>query len=204
VLLRQVTRYPWEGQVTISIEMENPASFSLLLRKPGWCGSMQIAINGEAVDWRAHWESGYVRLERQWQPGDQVQIELAMPVERIYANPNVRQDMGYIALQRGPLVYCLEQVDNSAPLHHIILPSTSPFSTKFEPGLLGGVTVITSWAIAVNTVSWEGCLYSSNMYSYEACDLIAIPYYAWDNRQPGRMRIWFPERNWLTVDLDAF
>ena len=131
VLLRQVTRYPWEGQVKLSLEITQPASFSLLLRKPGWCGSMQIAINGEAVDWRAHWESGYVRLERVWQPSDQVQIEFDMPVERIYANPNVRQDLGYIALQRGPLVYRLEQADTSAPLHHIILPSTSPFSTHF-------------------------------------------------------------------------
>ena len=192
VRLRQQTRYPWEGSVMLQLDMEQPATFGLRLRIPGWCHSAKLSVNGEPIELASRMECGYVKLERLWHPSDRVQLDLDMPVEQVYAHPDVRQDSGQIALQRGPLVYCLEAADHSVPLQRIVMPREATLSSHFEADLLGGVTVITGEGLAADTTGWENALYRKQGPDLKPCALTAIPYYAWDNRQPGQMRVWLP------------
>ncbi len=192
VLLRQETRYPWDGLVTIDLQMERPATFGLRLRVPGWCRAAGLSVNGELLEVAPRLERGYLRLERSWRPADRVQLELPMTVEQVYAHPDVRQDVGCVALQRGPLVYCLEEVDHAIPLQRIFLPRAAQLSSHFDASLLGGVTVITGQALAADVAGWSETLYRPQRPDLKPCPLKAVPYYAWDNRQAGQMRVWLP------------
>jgi hypothetical protein len=133
---------------------------------------------------------GYVGIEREWKAGDRVTLSLPMPVERVRAHPAVRQDAGLVALQRGPLVYCLEGVDNPWPLYRLVLPSASSLTTTHEPDLLGGVTVVEGPAERSTDAGWQGLLYQAAPEAMERVRIRAIPYYAWDHRAPGEMRVW--------------
>jgi DUF1680 family protein len=190
VTVHQETTYPWNGTIALLLSMDEPSLFGLRLRIPGWCEEARLTVNGETFDIASHLEQGYVRVERVWQADDRVELELAMPVERMYAHPNVRQDAGLVALQRGPLVYCLEGVDNKVPLHRIVVPGTAELTSHFEPDVLGGVTVIHAQVPVEDDADWEGQLYRSQPVSLKPGAITAIPYYAWDNRQPGEMRVW--------------
>ncbi|MBM4456244.1 MAG: glycoside hydrolase family 127 protein [Chloroflexi bacterium] len=197
--LRQETLYPWSGEVTIRLEMAQPLAFRLRLRIPGWCRSASVAINGEPVDLAGVVERGYACLPaddgqpRVWQPGDRITLNLAMPIERVYAHPDVNQDAGRVALQRGPLVYCLEQADNLAPVGRIALPGQAELAARFEPDLLGGVVVITGQTLVADAADWSNDLYRPQRPALSPCTLKAIPYYAWDNRASGGMQVWMPE-----------
>ncbi|RPJ45507.1 MAG: glycoside hydrolase family 127 protein [Chloroflexi bacterium] len=193
VSIRQETRYPWDGAVNIQIHLDQPDTFGLKLRLPGWCREACLKVNGQPVDIAGLLDRGYIRLERAWQNGDRVEFDMAMPVERIYAHPNVRQAAGRVALQRGPVVYCLEQVDQPVPLDHLRLPREASLSAAFEPNLLDGVGVITGEARAVDQAAWGSALYQAGDLILRRVPLNAIPYYAWDNRQPGAMLVWIPE-----------
>lgn len=114
-------------------------------------------------------DAGYVVIDRTWAPGDRVAFDMAMPVEVIAADPRVKANTGKRALQRGPLVYCMEEVDNPQYDAVTLLPSMN-YTTTFESGLLGGVTTITA-------------IHADETYQF-------IPYYAWDNRAPGKMKVW--------------
>jgi DUF1680 family protein len=105
----------------------------------------------------------------------------------------VRQDAGCVALQRGPLVYCLEGVDNNLPLHRIVVPRTAELASHFEPDVLGGVTVVHGNVLVEDNADWTGTIYRSWPASLQSDTITAIPYYAWDNRQPGQMRVWLRE-----------
>jgi DUF1680 family protein len=192
VELRQTTNYPWEETVQLSVHTEQLASFALNLRMPEWCRRADIMINGEAFDVaNALQANGYIRIEREWQAGDQISLTLAMPVEQIEAHPAVLDDIGCVALQRGPVVYCLEQCDHTVPLHHIVLPRDAQFTTRFDPDLLQGVTVLKTTGLAAEEQEPTQLLYRQNpSLTYKPCQITAIPYYAWDNRQPGAMRVW--------------
>ncbi len=190
ITVRQETTYPWDGMITIQLGMDESTVFGLNLRIPGWCRTARLSVNGDALDLTEHITKGYARVERLWHPGDQVVLALDMPVERAYAHPDVRQDTGCVALQRGPLVYCLEAVDHTVPLHRIVLPRTADLASHFEPGVLGGIVVITGSAQAAGDTDWEGMLYRSWPATAYPCTITAIPYYAWENRTPGEMRIW--------------
>jgi len=190
ITVRQETTYPWAGMITIQLEMDEPAVFGLNLRIPGWCRTAYLSVNGASFDLTEHVTKGYARVERLWQSGDRVVLDLAMPVERVYAHPDVRQDAGCVALQRGPLVYCLEAVDHTVPLHRIVLPKAAELVSHFEPGLLGSIVVITGTAQAADDADWEGMLYRSWPATAYPCTITAIPYYAWDNRTPGEMQVW--------------
>jgi DUF1680 family protein len=193
VTVRQETRYPWDGRIRIRLDADAPVRCALKLRIPGWCRQARLALNGEMVDLAGKREKGYVRVEREWRPGDQVELELAMPVERMYAHPNVRQDAGCVALQRGPLVYCLEGADHPALLHRIVVPRTAPLESRFEPDLLGGVGVIRGSATSEDDGDWAGMLYRTWPATQRPEAITAIPYYAWANRQAGEMRVWLRE-----------
>jgi DUF1680 family protein len=192
VILRQKTDYPWDGRVTVSFEMNKPTKFGLRLRIPGWCRQWKLRINGEPV--KAVPAKGYVRLERQWTNEDIVELYMAMPVERVYAHPNVQANVGRVALQRGPIVYCLEQVDNPGiPLNSIILPRDTKFETSFCKDLLGGVVVLKGKAKYEAEKEWDGLLYRIGPPKLKNCEITAIPYYAWCNRGKGSMIVWIRE-----------
>ena len=193
VTITQQTRYPWDGQVTLRLKMDRPDTFGLKLRLPGWCRSAQVWVNGQVLNTSGLVERGYLRLLREWQPDDEVVLELAMPVERVYANPNVRQNTGRVALQRGPVVYCIEGADHELPVHQISLPRSAELAVQFEPDLLDGVVVITGTAHAADEAKWQGNLYRANPTETCQTPLKAIPYFAWDNRAPGAMQVWLPE-----------
>ena len=189
--IEQQTEYPWDGKVNLTISADSPTAFDLALRIPGWCRDFSLSVNGESVTTAP--VRGYVHLQREWSSGDQVVLNLAMPVERIVAHPDVRQDAGCIALQRGPVVYCLEEVDNGPRLANIVVPDDTPLTGKFDPDLFGGVGVITGNALRVEPESWPGGLYqplATTGYPGTPHTLKAIPYCFWANREPGEMRVW--------------
>ncbi|OPZ24946.1 MAG: Non-reducing end beta-L-arabinofuranosidase [Lentisphaerae bacterium ADurb.BinA184] len=191
VRLHVETDYPWEGAVRVRVEPAAPARFDLRLRVPGWCPSVALAVNGRPV--KASAARGYVGLRRLWSAGDTVELELAMPVERMAAHPAVLANIGKVALMRGPLVYCFEECDNPAVLS-LTLPRRARLSARFVPGLLGGVSVIEGQGLQVASEGWQNQLYRpAAALATRPARIRAIPYYAWDNRQPGAMTVWLPE-----------
>ena len=189
VVLSQKTRYPWEGEVEVVVEPEPPGRFALHLRVPGWARSATVTVNGGPAS-PARPVKGYARVEREWKAGDRVTLSLPMPVERVRAHPNVKQDAGLVALQRGPLVYCLEGADNPGPLHRIVLPGGAALETRHDADLLGGVTLLEGPAERATDEGWSHQLYRAAEPAREAIRLRAVPYYAWDHRAPGEMRVY--------------
>jgi DUF1680 family protein len=187
VKLAQATRYPWDGEVKITITTEKPLAFDLNLRVPGWCKSAPtVEINGKPLA-GAKAERGYLRVARTWQAGDVVRLVLPMPVERVYAHPKVKADVGRVALQRGPVVYCLEGVDNGGEPRSFALPRDAKVTSEFVKDLLGGVEVVRGEAHAVARDDKGEVRTRAVMFQ-------AIPYSLWDNRKPGQMVVWLPER----------
>ncbi len=193
ITIRQETNYPWDGRVLMRLEMPRSARFGLRLRIPGWCREARLRINGGPPEPIGETEKGYLRIERQWESGDSVEIGLPMPVERMSAHPDVRQDAGRVALQRGPIVYCLEHADNREPLHRLVLPLYADLLPVFDKDLLGGVVTIVGNAEVMDDAGWKGTLYRRNNPATRPCRITAIPYYAWANRQPGPMAVWVRE-----------
>lgn len=192
VVLHQQTNYPWEETVQVTIQTDQPTRFALHLRWPEWCRRAEVKVNGNALAVAGTTgANGYMRLEREWQAGDQIMLTLAMPVEQIESHPAVLDNIGCVALQRGPVVYCLEQCDHTVPLHQILLPREAQFVTHFDPDLLHGVTVLQATGLAAQEREPSELLYRHDpSLTYQPCQITAIPYYAWDNRQPGAMRVW--------------
>ena len=188
VVLQQTTAYPWDGTVTLTVEPAAPATFAVALRIPGWCRSARLKVNGRSVPVRV--DKGYARLVRRWAAGDRIDLSMPMPVERIEANPHVRQDAGRVALQRGPVVYCLEEVDNGRDLSDLVLPLSAKLTTKFEPSLLGGVVIVKGKAQRRDSAPWTGRLYGKDATPRRSVAIKAIPYAVWANREPGEMLVW--------------
>jgi uncharacterized protein len=117
-------------------------------------------------------------------------LSMEMPVERIYPHPAIRENVGNIALRSGPLLYCLESCDNPLPLHQICVPASAIFEKRFVSDLLGGITVLSGAVQALETSDWANTLYRTTPPVSIPYTLTAIPYYAWDQREPGAMRVW--------------
>jgi len=201
VVIRQETRYPWDGKVKITVTPAQPARFTLALRIPGWlapspdpdalyqpaavkdAGGMNLNVRaGGKTDCVGG--GGYQRITREWAGGDTVEIDMPMPVRRVYAHPQVKDDVGRVALARGPVVYCLEGADNGKALASLYLPPDAPLAAEHKADLLGGVTVIKAKAL----------LRAADGQPPAPADLVAIPYYAWDHRAPGPMMVWMAEK----------
>ena len=170
VTLTQETGYPWSGGVKLTVGTSRPLNTGLRLRIPGWCTSYTLAVNGEAVE--APVDKGYAVISRKWKDGDTVSLDFEMPVRLVDAGPLVKEDLGKRAVQRGPLVYCIEEVDNPEGFDSLRLTEDAQFDAAFDPELLRGVVAITAESAGGR--------------------LKFIPYYAWDNREAGRMKVWVP------------
>ena len=191
VRLEQQTDYPWDGAVEITVRTERPVAFTLHLRIPGWCRRAKLEVNGRTMDLGKMTRKGYVQVAREWRDRDRVRLSLDMPVERIVAHPSVRMANGKVALQRGPVVYCLEDADNKVvPLSRIALSRTAQLNTAYRNDLLGGVVVITGKAEAIGKEGWESTLYRPDPAQIRPCEITAVPYCVWGNREPGGMLVW--------------
>jgi DUF1680 family protein len=194
VRLTQRSQYPWDGSVAIAVDIDAPTNFTLHLRIPGWCRKASLSVNGTAIDLASVTRQGYAAVTREWTAGDRLQFDLDMAVERIHAHPEVRQDAGRIALKRGPLVYCLEEVDNIASPHRLSVPEQAQFRDSFQPSLLGGVVSISADGLADATADWSGTLYRPDPPKAQPAPISAVPYFVWGNRKPGGMLVWLRSR----------
>ncbi|MCY3977170.1 MAG: glycoside hydrolase family 127 protein, partial [Chloroflexi bacterium] len=191
IRLVQETQYPWDGTVQITVNTPQSVDFELALRIPDWCYDYQLSVNGEAQT--ALTERGYAVLSREWSEGDAVELTLAMPVERVMPHPSIRQTAGQIALQRGPLVYCLEEADNGPRLANVCIPENAELDASLDSELLGGASVITGEALRIEPAEDSTALYrhhSQTGYNETAFNFKAIPYFLWANRELGEMRVW--------------
>src|SRR5262249_58585269 len=107
--ISQKTNYPWDGDVKLSVTPAQPADFTIFVRIPGWVKGAKVAVNGKGVDGAQAGQ--YLAIKRQWKPGDTVSLNFPMPTEAVASNPRVTENRGRVAVQRGPIVYCLEQLD---------------------------------------------------------------------------------------------
>jgi hypothetical protein len=201
VQIEQATRYPWDGRVEMKVTVDSPGEFSLLVRIPGWAQNRpvpsdlysyldaedwppaaKLSVNGEPLAAIGH-ARGYVNLRRTWKTGDTVVLELPMPVRRVAAHEKVEADRGRVALERGPIVYCLEGVDHGGHVADLLLPDDAQLSAEHRPDLLGGVTVVSGTAK-------RGVFSDDGKLALKDERITAVPYFAWAHRGQGEMEVW--------------
>ena len=193
VRITQLTEYPWNGNVELVLHPENEFSFGLYLRIPGWCRKAEVQINGRGLD-KPIQPGEYLEIRRVWKPEDRVQLILSMPVGRLVSNPYVMENHDRVALRLGPIIYCVEQVDNpDCDVWNLLLPLESELKANWKPDLLGGVMAIQGEAAVSDSNRFEGSLYRPIKRGYpktRKVQFTAIPYYAWANREPSPMTVW--------------
>lgn len=189
VKLEQTTDYPWGGTVTLGLSPDEPTRFSLSFRVPEWTDFEDVRVNGERVSPTV--VDNFASIEREWSEGDEVTISIPIETDVVVAHPDVKADEAHAALKRGPIVYCLEGVDNAYPVHHLIFSDSEPISARFDESLLGGVTLLEGDAVVQEPQQWQDNLYRSReSIETTAVDFTAIPYYAWNNRGRTGMTVW--------------
>lgn len=186
VKLIQHTNYPWDGSIEMKLSLAEASEFKLHVRIPAWCRAPQVRVNGEPVDAAAHLVKGYLVLDRTWRDGDRVEVDLPMPVERVRAHHKVRETAGRIALQRGPVVYCLEEVDNGPDLTALVLAEDPQFELEEEAELQVPAIIANAYR---EESPGEG-LYTVEEPRRVPVKIKAVPYFSWDNRKPGEMLVW--------------
>ena len=169
ILLTQETDYPWDGSVKLTISTSLPLEKEIRLRIPNWCKTYDLSINGKRIN--VSEKKGYAVI-KDWKSQDVIALDMDMPVEIVAADPHVKENFGKRAIQRGPLVYCMEEIDNPEYFDQIQLSPSTTFQTAFASDILNGI----------KTIKTNGRAQSATF----------IPYYAWDNRKAGKMRVWIP------------
>lgn len=201
VKITQETRYPWDGTVKITVEPQKAGEkLTIYLRIPGWAQNRPvpsdlynynsksdekpaIKVNNSPIN--IDMEKGFARIRRSWKKGDIIELNLPMPIRRVLAHDDVEADRGKVALERGPIVYCLEWPDNrGGHVRNILLPDESPLTTEFRKDLLGGIQFIGGKAFGYKYRNDEKTLEKTKQ------DFLAIPYYAWAHRGKGEMTVW--------------
>lgn len=198
VRIEQRTKYPWDGHITLSVDPDrNGDAFTLRLRVPGWVNEgpmpsdlyrfldenseeVVLMVNNERVPLEI--EKGYAVLRRNWQRGDRVELILPMPVRRVLSHEKVEANQGRVALIRGPIVYCLEAVDNKGRVSDIAIADDAQFSFR-RTSKLGGIVEIHGDALRIERDE-------ERIKSVEKATFTAIPYYAWNHRKIGEMSVW--------------
>ena len=201
VNLTQETNYPWDGLINISVDPQVSSEFTVCLRIPGWArnkpmpgdlyryandddADITLTVNGRLVP--IELDKGYVRIKRLWSRGDVIKLDIPMPIRRVLCRDEVKDNVGKVAIERGPVVYCAEWIDNGGQVFDLSLPDEAELNTRFYPYLLDGVTAIRGQAIA--TYKKDGKTVEKQQ------PLMLIPYYAWAHRGAGQMRVWLPEQ----------
>ncbi|MGB2957935.1 MAG: glycoside hydrolase family 127 protein, partial [Bacteroidota bacterium] len=200
VIVRQKSGYPWDGRISITVDPEEPAEFTLRVRIPGWAkgapvpsdlyrylgrenGDFILLVNGDAYDYER--ERGFAVIQRRWSRGDHVELDVPMPVRRVVANESVEDDRGRVAFERGPVLFCLEGADNGGgKVWSLVVPDTATLRSEYRAELLGGVHVIRGSAFSVRRAQ------DGEMEVDGPDKFTAVPYYAWAHRGPYQMAVW--------------
>ena len=196
--LQQQTRYPWDGDVRITVEPEHSGQFTICVRIPGWAQNspvpsdlysyqdrsrekVSLKVNGNPV--ALNIVKGYARIRRTWEKGDAIELNLPMPIRRVEAHQKIKDNRGRTAIERGPVVYCFEGADNPKGVANLILPPDAKLQSEYHGDLLGGIM----------TISGRGQIRQAGKKGVEDIDVVAIPYYAWAHRGKNEMAVWIPE-----------
>lgn len=193
LVLSQSCNYPWDGNIKITVSTSVSINITLAMRIPGWCENAEVKLNDTLIDCSSSTENGYVMINRTWNDGDCVEMIFPMEVEKMHANPCVREDAGRIAIQRGPVVYCLEEEDNGTNLSDISISKDSSLKASFNAELLGGIMEITGQGEKSDIDNLKNVLYSKSSFKRHKVNIKAVPYFAWANRKPGEMLVWIRE-----------
>jgi DUF1680 family protein len=197
--IEQKTNYPWEGSVRMKVSPAQATDFTLYVRIPGWVRNAKVAVNGKAVE--GVQAGQYLPIKRNWKSGDSVTLDFPISTEVITSNPRVAEDAGRVAVQRGPIVFCMEQTDQPsgvdlADVSFAMTPKLGQeFQVEYKADLLDGVAVVRHDGMVYETPSATQPLYqaSSGAPPKTRKERIAlIPYYAWANREPAPMQVWIP------------
>jgi hypothetical protein len=198
----QSNNYPWEGNLNFKINTAKANTFKMLVRIPGWVMNTAvpsdlykfttnnsnkpvIKVNGQEVTYEI--QNGYAVINRSWKKNDVMEVLLPMEVKKVITSENVKTNAGKVALQRGPIMYCAEWVDNDGKAGNIIIPAAANFTTEFKPALLNGVMTLKTEVPVVNIKNDETIF-------TEKKTVTVIPYYSWANRGKGEMTVWFPTK----------
>jgi DUF1680 family protein len=194
--LTQSTNYPWNGDIRMTVEPARPATFTVYLRWPAWAPSADVTVNGQLMQDGFARAGSYIAVNREWKPGDTVSLSLAMPVTPMLANPRVIEDLGRVALQRGPIVYALEQIDQGgASLSDVTLRINGAMMAEPRRELLGGVMVLKVSGLTAERSNVQEPLYQpfgTARGARRPILLTFVPYYAVENREPNPMEVWVP------------
>jgi hypothetical protein len=180
--------YPWSGTFTITVEPAKPVEFELRLRIPDWSESVETELPGLGAP--ADYEAGYAVFKKVWSPGDMLKVELEMAPTWVQADPRVREDLGRVALTRGPLVYCAEAIDNGFAPQLFRADADAPI-TEDQSKLLGGVVTMTTAGDREDGTPADTLYGPATDQNSSLAELKLIPYYAWCNRGPNEMQVWF-------------
>ena len=197
----QTTNYPWDGNIKINIEPETKSKFTISLRIPGWAQNNPvpsdlyhymnrsdqkpiIKINNKEIKYSI--SNGYAKINRLWGKEDVIEIEFPMPVRKVIANEKVKEDIGKYSIERGPIVYCAEWVDNGGKVRNLLLDKNADFTYEYKENLINGVVILKGISKSLSIDK------SGNPTIEKEQNFIAIPYYAWAHRGNGEMTVWFP------------
>lgn len=193
VQLAQETEYPWSGRVRIRIVACGEKEFALRLRIPGWAAGATVRVNRRPAENAA--PENYFEIRRTWAPGDVVDLDLPMPVRLMEAHPLVEETLNQLAVQRGPVVYCLESTDLPAGVRvsDVRIPADLQLAARYDGRLLGGIVVLEGQAEAGSGENWQGKLYREvQPTALKPVPVKLIPYSVWQNRGPSEMSVWLP------------
>ena len=193
LILEQKTNYPWSGDIKLEVLTDTAAEVTIALRIPGWCKNYACFINDSKIT--PYVSDGYIIIKRIWKNSDFIRLELDMPVMLNAANPMVISNAGKIALQRGPLIYCLEEVDNGKNLAALSLPIDGEYISELNNELFGGIVTITTKGIRRDSKNWGDVLYKSYEADNLPVQIRAVPYFTWGNRDTGEMLVWIRYKN---------
>jgi hypothetical protein len=197
VRLKQETRYPWDGDVKITVEPEHSREFAIYIRIPGWAQNkpvpsdlycylnkseekVTLRVNGRPVS--LEMDKGFACIRRKWTKGDVIEVNLPMPIRRVLSHQKVKDNAGRIAIQRGPVVYCFEGVDNPQGVANLVLPADAELHAEYQAGLLGGIVTIEGQGKIQQPREAQTLL--------SGVEVVAIPYYAWAHRGKSEMAVW--------------
>lgn len=195
VRLSQETEYPWNGRVRITVSECGAEPFALKLRVPGWTKGARVQRGGGDSQLAMADSQGYTELRRRWQPGDTIDLDLPMPVRLMEANPLVEETLNQVAVQRGPVVYCLESVDlpPGTRITDVAIPADIDLVARFDRRLLGGCAVLEGLAQSRAASPWAGELYREiQPTTSRPVEVSFVPYSLWANRGTGEMSVWLP------------
>ncbi|MCW3093767.1 MAG: six-hairpin glycosidase [Ferruginibacter sp.] len=190
--LEQQTKYPWEGNISITLNGVTSKPLAINLRIPAWCKNYSLNVNGKTQPASAL-VKGYLRLKRAWKAGDKIELVLDMPATLLESNPLVEETRNQVAVKRGPVVYCLESPDlQGANVFDVVIPSTIKFQPVPMRIDIGNVIALTGEARLMQNNHWEDALYKELNTTTKPVKIKMVPYYAWANRGQSDMTVWMP------------